>query len=42
MKRISATSFRDVIVWQKAHQVVLAVYRYTRRFPKEEIYRFTS
>jgi 23S rRNA-intervening sequence protein len=37
MKRIPARSFRDLIVWQKAHQFVLAVYRCTRRFPKEEI-----
>ncbi|CAN5827879.1 four helix bundle protein [soil metagenome] len=42
MKRIPARSFRDLIVWQKAHQFVLGVYRYTRRFPKEEIYSLTS
>lgn len=42
MKRIPARSFRDLIVWQKAHQFVLAVYRYTRTFPKEEIYSLTS
>lgn len=42
MKRIPARSFRDLIVWQKAHQFVLAVYRYTRSFPKEEIYSLTS
>jgi hypothetical protein len=40
MKRIPARSFQDLIVWQKAHQFVLAVYLYTRRFPKEEIYSF--
>lgn len=33
MKNIPARSFRDLIVWQKAHQLVLAIYRYTRRFP---------
>jgi hypothetical protein len=37
MKRLPARSFRDLIVWQKAHQLVLAVYRNTARFPKEEI-----
>lgn len=42
MKRLPARSFRDLIVWQKAHQFVLAVYRYTRRLPKEEIYSLTS
>ncbi len=34
--------FEDVIVWQKAHQFVLSVYKLTRRFPKEEIYTLTS
>ena len=42
MKRLPARSFRDLIVWQKAHQFVLAVYRYSSRFPKEEIYSLTS
>ena len=38
-----AKSFRDLIVWQKAHQFVLAVYRITRSgFPREEIYGLTS
>ena len=42
MKRMLARSFRDLIVWQKAHQFVLAVYRFTRRFPKDETYGLTS
>jgi hypothetical protein len=42
MKRIPARSFQDLIVWQKAHQFVLAIYRYTRSFSKEEIYSLTS
>ncbi|MBA3356780.1 MAG: four helix bundle protein [Pyrinomonadaceae bacterium] len=42
MKNIPARTFRDLIVWQKAHQFVLAVYRYTARFPKEEVYSLTS
>jgi four helix bundle protein len=42
MNRIPARSFQDLIVWQKGHQFVLAVYRYTRCFPKEEIYSLTS
>ena len=38
-----ARSFRDLIVWQKSHQFVLAVYRVTRSgFPREEIYGLTS
>ena len=37
-----ARKFRDLIVWRKAHEFVLSVYRYTRKFPKEEIYGLTS
>jgi four helix bundle protein len=33
-----AKRFEDLVVWQKAHQFVLAVYRLTRSFPKSEIY----
>jgi len=33
-----AKSFRDLIVWQKAHQLVLAVYRYSDNFPGKEMY----
>jgi len=29
-------------VWQKAHQFVLDVYKYTKEFPKEEVYALTS
>jgi four helix bundle protein len=31
-----STNFKDLIVWQKAHQLVLSVYALTRSFPKEE------
>jgi len=31
-----------LIVWQRAREFVLSVYRYTRRFPKEELYGLTS
>jgi len=34
--------FRDLKVWQKAHELVLAVYRATEAFPKTEIYGLTS
>lgn len=37
-RRPAARSFRDLIVWQKAHQFVLSVYGYTARFPKQETY----
>jgi four helix bundle protein len=35
-------SFRDVIVWQKAHAFTLAIYRITEAFPKHEIFALTS
>jgi four helix bundle protein len=34
--------FRDLKVWQKAHQLTLAVYRTTAAFPREELYGLTS
>ena len=37
-----AKNFNDLIVWQKAHKFVLAVYVYTSKFPREEIYALTS
>lgn len=38
----SAKRFEDLIVWRKAHQFVLAVYRLTKEFPKSEMYGLTS
>ena len=35
-------SFRDLIVWQRAMQLAVAIYRLTRDFPKEELYGLTS
>ena len=40
--RAPARSFQDLIVWQKAHQFVLAVYLLTENFPKTEQYGLTS
>lgn len=37
-KRAPARTFGDLIVWQKAHEFVLDVYRYTAEFPKSETY----
>ena len=42
MKRPSAKCFQDLIVWQKAHQFVLSVYRYSELIPRVEIYGLTS
>jgi four helix bundle protein len=40
--RQPANTCQDLIVWQKAHEFVLSVYRITGRFPKTEIYGLTS
>src|SRR6266487_2751746 len=42
MERNPAKTFEDLIVWQKAHQFVLSVYKYTSSFPREEVYGLTS
>jgi len=42
MDKTPARSFQDLLVWQKAHSLVLQVYRLTRELPKEEIYGLTS
>jgi len=34
--------FHDLKVWQKAHQLTLAVYQLTAGFPREELYGLTS
>jgi four helix bundle protein len=40
--RNPATTFEDLLVWQKAHLFVLAVYRFSQSFPKSEIYGLAS
>ena len=35
-------SFRDVIVWQKAHAFTLVIYKTTEAFPKHELFALTS
>ena len=42
MDRIPGQSFQDLIIWQKAHQFVLAVYHYSDYFPQKEIFGLTS
>ena len=34
--------FRQLQVWEKSHQLVLAVYRASLAFPKDELYGLTS
>jgi four helix bundle protein len=40
--REPAKTFEDLLVWQKAHSFVLAVYRITGEFPKHEIFGLSS
>jgi four helix bundle protein len=37
-----AEGFRDLIVWQRAIQLSVALYKLTRAFPRDEIYGLTS
>ena len=34
--------FRKLIVWEKAHQLTLKIYKVTEEFPSEELYGLTS
>ncbi len=34
--------FRELKVWEKAHQLTLAIYQATTTFPQEELYGLTS
>jgi four helix bundle protein len=41
-QRQAAKTFRDLLVWQKVHAFVLAIYKMTAAFPGREIYGLTS
>ena len=34
--------FRQLKVWEKSHQLALAIYKATKEFPKEKLYGLTS
>jgi four helix bundle protein len=42
MARPAAQTFKDLLVWQKSHALVLEVYKLTRSFPREELFGLTS
>lgn len=42
MNQQPSRSFKDLMVWQKAHQFVLLVYQLSNDFPKSEVYGLTS
>src|SRR3989344_1808308 len=35
-------SFKDLIAWQKGHELVLEIYKITKAFPKEEQFGLTN
>ena len=40
MENIS--NFYDLNAWKKAYELVLEIYKFTKKFPKEELYGITS
>lgn len=36
------TTFRDIIVWQKSHQLAILIYKLTADFPKSEVFGLVS
>lgn len=40
--RPAARSFSDLLVWRRAHEFVLDVYKLTAGFPKQEMFGLTS
>jgi four helix bundle protein len=41
-RHAAVKDFHELKVWQKAHQLTLAVYRVTAAFPRAELYGLTS
>jgi len=39
---IKTKKFQELLVWQKAHSFVLAIYHYTASFPKVEMYSLST
>ena len=42
MDRRPAEKFQDLVVWQKAHKLVLRVYGLTKDYPKAEVFGLVS
>ncbi len=42
VKSETIKSFTDLVAWQKAHALVVAIYTETREFPKDEVFALTS
>lgn len=39
---MAVRSYRELVAWQRAMDLVVAVYKLTQQFPKEEMYGLTS
>lgn len=39
---MSISSFNDLTAWQEAHKYVLMIYKYTKKFPQEEMFGLTQ
>lgn len=39
---ITITSYRDLVVWKKAMELVVLVYSFTSTLPREEVYGLSS
>ena len=42
IKLTAMKTFRDLIVWQKAMELVTLIYQLSKSFPKDELYGLTS
>jgi four helix bundle protein len=40
--RAAAQNFQDLLVWRKAHEFVLGIYRFSSGFPASELYGLTN
>jgi four helix bundle protein len=41
-ERPPAKTFRDLMVWRKAHEYVLGIYKFTATLPRQEVYGLCS
>jgi four helix bundle protein len=42
MKESGIKNYRGLLVYQKAHILVIAIYRSTKKYPKEELFGLVS
>lgn len=39
---MTVQSYKDIIAWQKSHELTLVVYKYTENYPRSEIFALVS